>query len=108
MQNRREFLITSGKGLLGASVAAKVEMAGAGGAFQWRNRQSGMAYRRLGRTGMMISEVVMGGNTIAPDNYDHVLLALDHGLNYLDTAPAYGQGKSEEGYSHVIRARGRG
>ncbi|HEY3128246.1 MAG TPA: aldo/keto reductase [Acidobacteriota bacterium] len=107
MQNRREFLIASGKGLLCASVAAKVEMDAAGDAFQWRNRQSGMAYRRLGRTGMMISEVVMGGNTIAPDNYDHVLLALDHGLNYLDTAPAYGQGKSEEGYSHVIRARGR-
>ncbi len=66
-----------------------------------------MAYRRLGRTGFMISEVVMGGNTIAPENFEHVLLALDHGLNYLDTAPAYGQGKSERGYSHVIRARGR-
>ncbi len=107
MQNRREFLRTSGKGLLGASLALKVETTTASGALEWRNKQSGMAYRRLGRTGLMISEVVMGGNTIAPDNFDHVLLALDHGLNYLDTAPAYGQGKSEQGYSHVISTRGR-
>ena len=53
-----------------------------GRAGEWRNRQSGVAYRRLGRTNFMISEVVMGGNTIAPDNYEHVLHALDLGLNY--------------------------
>jgi len=49
----------------------------------------------------------MGGNQIAPDNYDHVLEALDYGLNYLDTAPAYGRGRSEEGYARVIQARSR-
>jgi aryl-alcohol dehydrogenase-like predicted oxidoreductase len=66
-----------------------------------------MAYRRLGRTGFHISEVIMGGNTIAPDNYEHVLAAIDRGLNYLDTAPAYGKGKSEEGYGRVLKARSR-
>lgn len=74
---------------------------------EWRNRQSGMAYRRLGRTGFMVSEIVMGGNLISPRNYDHVLAALDMGLNYLDTAPAYGRGASEEGYRQVIKARPR-
>jgi len=74
---------------------------------EWRNRQAGLAYRRLGRTGFMISEVVMGGNTISPDNYEHVLLAADMGLNYLDTAPAYGGGRSESGFARVLSARKR-
>lgn len=74
---------------------------------RWRNRQSEMTYRRLGRTGFMVSALVMGGNRIAPDNWEHVLLAMDMGLNYLDTAPAYGRGASESGYANVIRSRPR-
>ena len=69
---------------------------------EWRNRQSGMAYRRLGRTNCMISEFVCGGNTISPANNQHVELAIDMGLNYLDTAPAYGRGQSEQGYRPVV------
>lgn len=107
MQDRREFLLTSGSALFAASLSLVTGAAATGVEVEWRNKQSGMAYRRLGRTGFMISEVVMGGNTISPDNHEHVLLALDHGLNYLDTAPAYGQGKSEQGYARVIRTRGR-
>ena len=70
---------------------------------EWRNRQPGMAYRRLGRTGYMVSEIVMGGNTISPDNNKHVGMAIDMGLNYLDTSPAYGGGKSEKGYGEVVK-----
>ena len=70
---------------------------------EWRNRQPGMAYRRLGRTGYMVSEIVMGGNTISPKNNKHVAMAIDMGLNYLDTSPAYGGGKSEEGYGEIIK-----
>lgn len=39
---------------------------------EWRNRQSNMAYRRLGRTGMMISEVISGRDPITLDNYTHL------------------------------------
>jgi aryl-alcohol dehydrogenase-like predicted oxidoreductase len=74
---------------------------------QWRNRQGGMRYRRLGRTGFMISEIVCGGDPIAPDNRRHVEMAIERGLNYLDTAPDYGRGKSEAGYAEVLRAVGR-
>jgi aryl-alcohol dehydrogenase-like predicted oxidoreductase len=66
-----------------------------------------MSYRRLGRTNYLISEIAMGGNTIVAERRDHVLMAIDMGLNYLDTAPAYGRGRSEEGYAEVLKARGR-
>jgi aryl-alcohol dehydrogenase-like predicted oxidoreductase len=69
---------------------------------EWRNKQPEMRYRRLGRTGFMISEIVCGGDPIAPDNNRHVEMAIEMGLNYLDTAPAYGDGQSELGYSAVI------
>jgi aryl-alcohol dehydrogenase-like predicted oxidoreductase len=81
--------------------------AGAASAREWRNRQPGMNYRRLGRTGFMVSEIVMGGNLITPDNCEHVLAAIDAGLNYLDTAPAYGRGRSELGFARVLRSRPR-
>jgi len=74
---------------------------------EWRNRHSGMSYRSLGRTGFMVSEMVVGGNLITPGNSEHVPMALDAGLNYLDTAPAYGKGASEGGYAQVIKARKR-
>ena len=97
MQTRREFLAST-------AAAAAVDAKPSG---EWRNRQPGVAYRRLGRTGYMVCGMVMGGNTISPSNYEHVLLALDMGLNYLDTAPAYGRGASEQGYARVLGARKR-
>src|SRR6516162_4491453 len=66
-----------------------------------------MRYRRLGRTGFMISEIVCGGDPISPINNRHVQLAMDMGLNYLDTSPGYGNGKSEMGYSSVIQGANR-
>src|SRR6476661_6363683 len=103
MQSRREFLAASASAALAQILSTKADAAPAGTAGEWRNRQAGVAYRRLGRTGYMISEVVMGGNTITPDNYEHILEALDMGLNYLDTAPAYGKGRSEQGYARASR-----
>src|SRR5215469_6093678 len=74
---------------------------------EWRNKQPEMRYRRLGRPGFMISEIVCGGDPIAPDNNRHVEMAIEMGLNYLDTASAYGVGKSEMGYSAVIQGAKR-
>jgi aryl-alcohol dehydrogenase-like predicted oxidoreductase len=69
---------------------------------EWRNKQPGMAYRRFGRSGLMISEVVSGGDPIAPNNYEHLNLALEMGLNYLDMAPAYGNGDCERAYGKFL------
>ena len=69
---------------------------------EWRNKQEGMSYRRLGRTGMMISEVVSGGDPITPENFRHLEKAIERGLNYLDMAPAYHDGKTEEAYGMLL------
>jgi aryl-alcohol dehydrogenase-like predicted oxidoreductase len=97
---RRAFLQTS-TGALALSSLSKGTAASVG-SVEWRNRQSGMAYRRLGRTQLMISEVICGGDPIKLDNYEHLNLALEMGLNYLDMAPSYNQGKCEEAYGKLL------
>ena len=74
---------------------------------EWRNRNPQMRYRRLGRTGFMISEIVCGGDPITPTNIHHVEVAIGMGLNYLDTSPVYNDGLSEEGYSKLIQGADR-
>lgn len=61
-----------------------------------------MSYRQLGRTGMMISEFVCGGDPVNEDNTRTVEYAIERGLNYLDMAPAYGRGKCETAYGKII------
>jgi len=92
--NRRGFLASSTTTLALAQTAAPKQ--------EWRNKQSTMAYRQLGRTGMMISEVVSGGDPITLENYQHLELALELGLNYLDMAPAYNKGDTERAYGKLI------
>lgn len=72
------------------------------GPVEWRNKQPGMHYRRLGRTGLMISEVISGGDPITSQNYEHLSLALEMGLNYLDMAPAYSNGDCEVAYGKFL------
>jgi aryl-alcohol dehydrogenase-like predicted oxidoreductase len=96
--NRRDFLQASAAALAVGALGGKANAT----TVEWRNLQSGMAYRRLGRTGMMISEIVSGGDPIKLDNYEHLNLALEKGLNYLDMAPSYNQGKCEEAYGRLL------
>ncbi len=69
---------------------------------EWRNRQAGMAYRLLGSTGLMISEIVNGGDPVRQDNLRTTEIAMERGLNYLDMAPAYGRGECETSYGKII------
>ncbi len=94
-------LAAAGAGLLSSPSPATAQAA-AELQEEWRNRRTGMAYRRLGRTGMMISEVVCGGDPIASDNYRHIEIAFEMGLNYLDMAPQYGQGDCERAYGKLL------
>lgn len=89
-------------GALGVSGQAAAQQPGVEQKVEWRNRQPGMSYRRLGRTGLMVSEIVSGGDPIRLKNYEHLNLALEMGLNYLDMAPAYGRGECEETYGRLL------
>jgi aryl-alcohol dehydrogenase-like predicted oxidoreductase len=102
--NRRDFLKESAAIAIAAGLSTKAKAADDHTSGEWRNRAHDMAYRRLGRTNFMISEIVQGGSTISPTNYRHVEVAIERGLNYLDTAAAYGNpdGQSELGFSRVI------
>jgi D-threo-aldose 1-dehydrogenase len=70
-----------------------------------------MRTRRFGRTGLRVSELVFGGGFVggillhADDDtkVEAVRRALDAGINWIDTAPAYGQGKSEEALGWILR-----
>ncbi len=65
-----------------------------------------MQYRRFGRTDWLVSEVGMGGawfygrpeEGLLPDAHGVKMVerALELGVNYFDTAPLYGKGRSEE------------
>ncbi len=71
-----------------------------------------MRYRKLGKTGFEISEIGygawgIGGNLWQGGNDDESLLALrraiDLGLNFIDTALAYGSGHSEKLVGQVVK-----
>ena len=80
-----------------------------------------MRYRRLGRTGLRVSEVGCGGAPLGIPNYNEVWdpwaeettrtvaetlrRAVELGYNYFDTAPSYGDGRSEELLGEALAGR---
>lgn len=74
-----------------------------------------MRYRTLGRTGLQVSEVGLGGGGIGQEwgaTTDHdamqaVHRALDLGITFFDVAPDYGNGKAEELLGRALAGRRR-
>ena len=80
-----------------------------------------MIKRTLGRTGLSVSPIAIGGATftyvhkaggwdpMSEDGrrivYSTINAALDQGINYVDTAPAYGNGYSETLVGEVMKTR---
>ena len=72
-----------------------------------------MEYRNLGETGMRVSEIslgtwAMGGEwgTVAEDDaYAALNRAVDLGVNFLDTADVYGDGRSEKLIGRLLKDR---
>ncbi len=69
-----------------------------------------MRYRTFGRTGLKVSELVFGGGWVGgvlihqdDDTKLKVLRhAIDSGINWIDTASTYGQGKSEQALGWLL------
>ena len=72
-----------------------------------------MQYRRFGKTNWQISEISLGGSWfygrpeygLLPVAHGVGLVerALELGINYFDTAPLYGQGRSEKVLGHALK-----
>jgi len=70
-----------------------------------------MEYRKFGTTDLKVSELVFGGGAVGGllINQDEatkqaaVRRAMEAGINWIDTAPSYGQGRSEEALGWLLK-----
>jgi aryl-alcohol dehydrogenase-like predicted oxidoreductase len=72
-----------------------------------------LEYRNLGETGMRVSEISLGtwafgegwGTVSDDESYAALNRAVDLGVNFLDTADVYGDGRSEKLIGRLLRER---
>ncbi|MDA1258377.1 MAG: aldo/keto reductase [Chloroflexi bacterium] len=70
-----------------------------------------MKYRPYGNTGLEISEIVFGAGAVGGIVIDadddtrraSIRIALERGINWIDTAASYGQGRSEEALGWLLK-----
>jgi aryl-alcohol dehydrogenase-like predicted oxidoreductase len=107
--NRREFIrsSTAAVALVGAGV--RTGIAGESGPL---SAKSTIPRRTLGKTGEKITVLILGGVAAMKDpptaSFHPAQLAeaaLNAGINYFDTAAAYGDGQSERNYGEVLATR---
>ena len=102
--SRRNFLGTSALGAWSAHAALAAEV----------DKKTGMPTRVLGRTKARVSVVGMGcGSRLLSYNdqgkaVEAIHRALDLGVNYMDTAYSYGNGRSETWVGEAIKGRRKG
>jgi len=109
--NRRKFIKT------GVATAAGVSLLSQTGAFTNAEKlvanvtKSTMPKRKLGKTNYDVSLFSLGGQSTIeqPDKLDEsveiINRAIDLGVNYIDTAAAYGRGISEQYIGEVMKKR---
>jgi uncharacterized protein len=101
--NRREFL----KASLAGTTSALIGWEGLANAMEYASAESFVfpapVYRTLGRTGLKIT-VVSFGAMLTPEA-EVMRVALDHGVNYVDTARRYMGGKNEEIVARALKGK---
>jgi predicted aldo/keto reductase-like oxidoreductase len=77
-----------------------------GDSAEGRRQEGGIReYRTLGRTGFQVSDISFGTGNL--DNANVLALALDMGMNYIDTAEHYVNGRAERTIGEVVPSRDR-
>jgi predicted aldo/keto reductase-like oxidoreductase len=72
---------------------------------EYRVKKGEMYYRRLGRTGLLISEISLGGSPL-PD-WSLFRQIIERGVNYIDTSHTYNNGNSERQIGRLFKEIGR-
>ncbi len=109
--NRRQFIET-----LVAAVAAGTSCVQTKSGYKSKEQQKlnkhAIPKRVLGKTGVEVSVLILGGFPTMKDpptaKFHPAQLAntaLDAGITYFDTAPAYGNGQSEQNFGEVLATR---
>jgi len=98
--DRRKFLRDSTAGVFGASLAAPLLRA----ATEDKNKNPGIIYRTMGRTGLKVPVLSFG--VMNTDSPDLIIKALEMGVNHLDTANVYLRGNSETSIGRVLKETG--
>ncbi|XP_014488989.1 PREDICTED: L-galactose dehydrogenase-like [Dinoponera quadriceps] len=70
-----------------------------------------MEYKKLGKTGLMVSKLSFGSGPLGyhygtydeADAIEAVRRAIKQGVNFIDTAPFYGQGRSEKTLGKALK-----
>jgi predicted aldo/keto reductase-like oxidoreductase len=103
-RGRRNFCRTVAAGAL----AWAVPLAGKHRESGPRERQApkgNMAYRRLGRTGLLVSEISLGSSPLPDPSLLRTLI--DRGVNYIDTSHNYDNGNAERQIGRLLKDAGR-
>lgn len=98
MLTRREFLKKASMGVLGAGFLSAFDSFAAS-----KSGGTQMKYRILGRTGLKVSAIGFGSNRVHNSGLAPLYKAFEMGVNYIDTAPSYGRGKSESTLSEFLK-----
>ncbi len=95
--DRRSFLKIGA--LTGLASSANVTLANAAPSSHVKS------YRRLGRTGLEISDISFGASRLRPGEENLVHHAIERGVNYFDTAESYTGGDSETVIGNALKGK---
>lgn len=99
--SRREFLKMTSLGTLGAGVFLSA-FEGLGLSDE-KGQKVEMEHRTLGKTGLKVSVIGFGGSRLHTAGLAPLYKAFEMGVNYIDTAPSYGKGASEQTLSEFLK-----
>ena len=99
---RREFVK---KASLGAAALAATSFSSLGFPMTSTIR-NGMGYRKLGRTGLEISEIALGGGSLGPTSANLIRAGLSQGINLIETSSNYRRAVAETAIGDTVKSMG--